>query len=183
MEAWYAGQSQGTAIAEVLFGDYNPGGKLSVTFFKGVDDFAPLSDYDITKGRTYWFYEGDVLYPFGYGLSYTSFDYGNLQVNVEKYEFSFDVKNTGELKGDEVIQLYVKDVESSVLQPEKKLRDFLRVSLDPGETKRLSFTLDEEDFLYWDEKIKGWSLEPGEFEIQIGASSADIKLSKKIEIK
>ncbi len=183
LEAWYAGQSQGTAIAEVLFGDYNPGGKLSVTFFKGVDDFAPLSDYDITKGRTYWFYEGDVLYPFGYGLSYTSFDYGNLQVNVEKYEFSFDVKNTGELKGDEVIQLYVKDVESSVLQPEKKLRDFLRVSLDPGETKRLSFTLDEEDFLYWDEKIKGWSLEPGEFEIQIGASSADIKLSKKIEIK
>jgi len=190
VEAWYAGQEQGHAIADVLFGDYNPGGKLPVTYYKSENDLPDIGDYDITKGRTYWFFNKEALYPFGYGLSYTSFNFKNLKAdkNVfsskqnDKIEFSLDIKNTGELKGDEVVQLYIKDLESSVIQPIKKLRSFNRVSLKKGETKTVNFILTDKDFNYWDEKTKNWNIEPGKFEIQIGASSQDIKLKKTIEV-
>lgn len=190
VEAWYAGQEQGHAIADVLFGDYNPGGKLPVTYYKSENDLPHIGDYDITKGRTYWFFNKEALYPFGYGLSYTTFDFKNLKAskNVfsskqnDKVEFSLDVKNTGKLKGDEVVQLYIKDLESSVIQPIKKLRAFNRVSLKKGETKTVTFILTDKDFNFWDEKTKNWKIEPGKFEIQIGASSQDIKLKKTIEV-
>ena len=188
VEAWYAGQAGGTAMADVLFGDYNPAGRLPVTFHKSVDELPPLGDYDITKGRTYWFNKNEVLYPFGYGLSYTTFEYRNLNIDKttisssEENEFivDVDIQNTGNLKGDEVVQLYVKDLESSVIQPIKRLREFKRITLDKGETKTASFKLHNEDFSYWDENKKGWRIEDGEFEILIGASSEDIKLKTLI---
>ena len=181
LEGWYAGQAQGTAIAEALFGDYNPGGKLPVTFYKGVDDLSPLDDYDITRGRTYWFYEDEVLYPFGHGLSYTTFEYGD--VSIDKNTFSgkdkiiatVQVENTGAVGGDEVVQLYVRDLESDLPQPKKKLRDFKRILLEPGASAIVSFELDKSDFSYWDESKNGWDIEPGEFEIQIGSSSEHIQ--------
>ncbi len=184
VEAWYPGQSGGTAIAEVLFGAYNPGGKLPVTFYKNLDEHPNIGEYDITRGHSYWFYEHEVLYPFGYGLSYTTFDYSNLVIDNKEIaatesnqvKVELTIKNTGEMKGDEVVQLYIKDLESSVIQPAKRLKKFERISLDKGESKIVSFTLSNEDFSFWDEKTCGWIIESGDFEVQIGASSQDIRL-------
>jgi len=190
VETWYAGQEQGQAIADVLFGDYNPGGKLPVTYYKSEDDLPHIGDYDITKGRTYWFLENEALYPFGFGISYTTFKYTNLIADKNTFltdkndgiTFSVKIENTGELKGDEVVQLYIRDIESSVIQPIKKLRSFKRIDLEKGETKTVSFILNKADFSFWDEKNQSWTIEPGKFEIQIGSSSQDIKLKKLIEV-
>ena len=189
LEAWYSGQAGGTAVAEVLFGAYNPGGKLPVTFYKDVESLAPFDEYDITKGHSYWFYKGEVLYPFGHGLSYTTFEYRNLIVDNNNLKTSgendiqvkFTIQNIGKMKGDEVVQLYIKDLESSVIQPLKRLRKFQRITLEKGETKTMTFALSNEDFSYWDENKKDWTIEPGEFEIQIGASLTDIKLKEMVK--
>ncbi len=188
LEAWYPGQAGGTAIAEALFGLYNPGGKLPVTFHRGVEDLPPLGDYDITKGRTYWFYEGDVLYPFGYGLSYTNFEFGKLQIDQtssldfnSKVKVTLELKNIGPVKGDEVVQLYVKNLESERIQPLKKLRAFKRISLNPGESNTIQFDLSGEDFRFWNEEKGDWEIEAGEFEIQIGNSSRNIFLKQIIQ--
>jgi beta-glucosidase len=191
LEAWYAGQAQGMAIADVLFGDYNPGGRLPVTFHKTVEELPPLGDYDITKGRTYMFNENKVLYPFGHGLSYSTFKYSNLSLDknmidsneMNEVVVSVDVQNTSELTGDEVIQLYIRDLESSVVQPIKRLREFKRITLDKGDITTVVFKLQNDDFSYWDEEKKDWTIENGEFEIQIGASSTDIKLTESIMAK
>jgi len=188
VETWYAGQAQGTAIADVLFGDYNPGGKLPVTYYKSEDDLPHIGDYDITKGRTYWFFKEEVLYPFGFGLSYTSFRIENVSLDRVSYDpskefkimLSLDITNTGKFAGDEVVQVYIKDLESSVIQPEKRLRDFKRVSLAPDEKKTVTFELKNQDFQIWDEETRDWIIEPGEFEIQIGTSSRDIHHKKRI---
>mgnify|MGYP006271921075 FL=1 len=180
VESWYAGQEQGVAIADVLFGDVNPGGKLTITYFSNEEDLPPIGDYDITKGRTYWFFEGEVIYPFGYGLSYTNFDYRNFMIDEDRLSVSVDIVNTGAKTGDEVVQLYVKDIESSVIQPRKELREFTRISLNPGEKKTVSFQLDEQDFMYWNQISESWEVEPGDFEIQMGSSSVDIKFSQVI---
>jgi beta-glucosidase len=140
------------------------------------------------RRRTYWFFEGDVIYPFGYGLSYTTFEYQNFNVDRKivsvngenKIKVSVDIKNTGKMKGDEVVQLYIKDLESSVIQPLKRLRKFQRITLEKGETKTMTFALSNEDFSYWDKNKKDWTIEPGEFEIQVGASLRDIKLKERI---
>ncbi len=190
VETWYAGQEQGLAIADVLFGDYNPGGKLPVSYYKSEDDLPPIGDYDITKGRTYWFFEKEVLFPFGHGLSYTTFEFSKLSSDREtisasspSLSLSLDVKNTGPVKGDEVVQVYVKDMRSDEIQALKKLREFRRVSLSPGESSTLTFNLDESDFLFWSSKREEWYLEPGEFEIQVGSSSKDIRFRKIIHIE
>ena len=147
IEAWYPGQSGGLALAEVLVGKINPGGKLPVTFFKSVEDLPPLDDYDISKGRTYWFYEGQVLFPFGFGLSYTSFDFSNLQIsnlspsNNEIIEVSFDLTNVGNVGGYEVTQLYIRDLESSHVQLFKRLKKFYKCFIDVGEIKKITFEL------------------------------------------
>jgi beta-glucosidase len=152
-----------------------------------VEDLPPQGDYDITKGRTYWFYEGDVLYPFGFGLSYTEFDFGKLQVEQSssldlnsKVKVTLEVKNTGPAAGDEVVQLYVKNLESERVQPLKKLRAFKRISLKPGESKTIHFNLSGEDFSFWNEEIENWDIEPGNFEIQLGNSSQNILLKETI---
>ncbi|MHC4721342.1 MAG: glycoside hydrolase family 3 C-terminal domain-containing protein [Planctomycetota bacterium] len=188
VEAWYPGQAGGAAIADVLFGDYNPGGKLPVTFYKRLEDLPSLGDYDITKGHAYWFNKKEPLYPFGHGLSYTTFKYENLRISKKTFNptkenkilISVDIQNTGPIKGDEVVQLYIKDLKSSVIQPLKKLRKFKRITLGKGEAKKVTFELSNDDFAYWSEKKKDWHVEDGTFEIQIGSSSADIKLKKLI---
>jgi len=190
VEAWYAGQEQGHAIADVLFGDYNPGGRLPVTYYKTEDHLPHIGDYDITKGRTYWFFDKEPLYPFGYGLSYTTFKYSNLTVNAKEFSnakdmeilVSLDVSNTGQVGGDEVVQLYVKDIESSVIQPEKELREFKRISIAAGETKTVQLQLSYDDFTFWNENTGDFDIEEGKFEIQVGGSSQDIRLSERIEI-
>ena len=190
VESWYAGQEQGHAIADVLFGDYNPGGRLPVTYYKTEDHLPHIGDYDITKGRTYWFFDKEPLYPFGYGLSYTTFKYSNLKVNAKEFSkakdmeilVSLDVSNTGQVGGDEVVQLYVKDIESSVIQPEKELREFKRISIAAGETKTVQLQLSYDDFTFWNENTGDFDIEEGKFEIQVGGSSQDIRLSERIEI-
>jgi beta-glucosidase len=189
IEAWYDGQAGGEAIADALFGDFNPGGKLPITFYKSANDLPPIDDYDITKGRTYWFFKGNVLYPFGYGLSYTTFEYTNISVNksiIDKNRkneviVSVNIKNTGKLKGDEVVQLYIKELQPSIIQPEKRLKKFKRITLNPGETKTVTFKLNDDDFSYWDEMKKVWDIEVGNYEIQIGSSSKDIRLNTIIK--
>lgn len=190
LEAWYPGQSGGKAIAEALFGEYNPGGKLPVTFHRGVKDLPPLGDYDITKGRTYWFYEGDVLYPFGHGLSYTTFEYSELYTDKsvlnesdESLELKLTITNTGEVAGEEVVQVYIHQAKSAFLQPLKKLREFERIGLEVGESKEVVFSLDRTDVEFWNEAEGDWFVEKGDYEIQVGSSSSDIRLSSIVSFK
>ena len=189
IEAWYPGQSGGLAIAEVLFGKTNPGGKLPVTFYKSIEDLPPLGDYDISKGRSYWFYEGQVLYPFGFGLSYTSFDYSNLRISNlspsynEIINVSFDLTNVGDKAGHEVVQLYIRDIESNHVQPLKRLKKFNKYFINVDEIKKITVELNSNDFKYWNPDLENWYLQPGQFEIQIGSSSADIRLSQTIAWK
>ncbi|MGD8782680.1 MAG: glycoside hydrolase family 3 C-terminal domain-containing protein [Ignavibacteria bacterium] len=183
VEAWYAGQSSGTAIADVLFGDVNPGGKLPETFYASTEQLPPFADYDlINNERTYLYFDKPVLYPFGYGLSYTSFEYSGLKLSDEKIseddeiEIYCSVKNTGKYKGDEVIQVYVKDVEASVKVPIRQLKRFKRVTLEPNKTKEVGFTLPASELSFYDIESNSFIIEPGKFEIQIGSSSNDIRL-------
>lgn len=198
IDAGFPGPQGGKAIADVLFGDYNPGGKLSNTWIKSVGQiefnfpFKPGSQaaQSLTAdpngyGKTR---VNGPLYPFGFGLSYTTFEYSNLVVTPETQnsqgdiEVSVDVKNTGKLKGDDVVQLYLKDVLSSVTTYESQLRGFERISLQPGETKTVKFTLHPDDLSLLDKNMN-YTVEPGEFQVWIGSSSVDIKLKKSFTIK
>ncbi len=159
VEAWYPGQAAGHAIADVLFGDYNPGGKLPVTFYQSVEDLPPFDDYHM-KGHTYRYFEGKPLYPFGYGLSYTTFDYSDLKVEGKKV--SVTVKNTGKMDGDEVVQVYV-----SGTGPKRALAAFKRIKIRAGGSEAVTFELRDDAFATYDEKgIK--SIKPGEYPITVG---------------
>ncbi len=180
INAWYPGESGGKAVAEVLFGDYNPGGRLPLTYYRSLDELPPFDDYDITKGRTYQYFKGNVLYPFGYGLSYTSFKYSDLQVTEGNQEVnvSFCLKNVGKYAGDEVAQIYVKLPERDKIMPIKELKGFERISLKRGESRKVTIRLKKDLLRYWDEE-KGCFVHPsGDYTIMVGASSADIRLQK-----
>ena len=195
LETWFPSCQGGTVIAETLFGDYNPGGKLTVTFPKSVGQielnfpFKPGSHGSQPgfgpngSGSTRVLGE---LYPFGHGLSYTSFEYSDMNVSpLEQgtqgnYTITFNITNTGKRQGDEVVQLYVRDKYSSVIAYDSVLRGFERVSLNPGETKQVTFELTPEDLQLLDRNMQ-WTVEPGEFEFMIGASSKDIKLRKTVK--
>jgi len=197
LEAWFPGVDGGNAIAATLFGEYNPGGKLPVTIPKSVGQieynfpFKPGShagqpgDGPNGFGKTNVF---GALYPFGYGLSYTTFSYSDLEVTPEKQNSNGEIKvavkitNTGKYKGDEVVQLYVKDEVSSVTVYETQLRGFERVTLSPGETKIVHFLIKPEDLKLLDKQMK-WVVEPGTFEVLIGSSSEDIRLKKTFFIE
>jgi beta-glucosidase len=171
VEAWYPGQAAGTAIADVLFGDYNPAGRLPVTFYKSVDQLPPFIDYDM-KGRTYRYFEGEPLFPFGYGLSYTTFRYADLQLPArvragDEVEVSVRVQNVGDTAGDEVVQLYVTDLEASAPVPIRSLQGFRRVHLEPGEVKAVSFTLSPRQISLIDTQSRR-VVEPGLFEVSVG---------------
>ena len=178
VNAWYPGQEGGTAVAEVLFGKYNPGGRLPLTYYYGTDDLPAFDDYDITK-RTYKYFTGDVLYPFGHGLSYTSFRYSNLQVQDKgaTVEVTFDLKNIGRYDGDEVAQVYVRLPEYEGEAPLCELRGFRRVHLKKGETQTVTLSLRREDLRYWSESRRMFVIPEGLPEIWVGASSRDIRLT------
>jgi beta-glucosidase len=196
LEAWFPNAMGGQVIAETLFGDYNPGGKLTVTFPKSLGQielnfpFKPASHSgqpgDGPNGYGNTAVVG-ALYPFGYGLSYTTFEYKNLVVDPllqgtkGEIHVSADITNTGKVKGDEVVQLYFKDLLSSVVTYDSQLRGFERITLNPGETKTVKFTLKPEDLEFLD-KDMNWIVEPGKFEVLIGSSSEDIKLKKEFEL-
>jgi len=177
LQAWYPGGEGGTAIADVLFGDYNPAGRLPVTFYKSVDQLPPFTDYSM-QGRTYRYFKGEPLYPFGYGLSYTRFAYSNLRVNSvkarEPVKATVDVTNTGEREGDEVVQLYLTDVAASVPVPIRTLVGFERISLRPREKRSVTFTITPRQMSLIDNNDKR-VIEPGEFLISVGGSQQGLR--------
>jgi len=188
VEAWYPGEEGGHALADVLWGDYNPAGRLPITFpqFEGQ---TPLYGIPRPTGRGYDYVNmsGQPLYPFGYGLSYTKFDYRNLKITPDKINpggrvtVTVEVANIGERAGDEVVQLYLRDLVSSVSRPIRELRGFRRISLQAGETKTVEFTLGAEALSFLDKDLKS-IVEPGGFEVMVGSSSADIRAKASFEV-
>ncbi|OLD88568.1 MAG: glycosyl hydrolase [Gemmatimonadetes bacterium 13_1_20CM_4_66_11] len=187
VEAWYGGQAAGSALADVLFGDYNPAGRLPVTFYTSVDDLPPFDDYRMA-GRTYRFFKGTPLYPFGDGLSYTTFAYRNLRTSSARLRAAdtlivrVDVTNTGRRAGDEVAQLYVRHLGSRVERPIEDLRGFRRITLKPGETRTVEFALPASSLAYWSPDTHRWVVEQEPVELAVGASSADIRLRRRIQV-
>ncbi|MDR2679406.1 MAG: glycoside hydrolase family 3 C-terminal domain-containing protein [Tannerella sp.] len=181
VNAWYPGEQGGTAVAEALFGDYNPAGRLPLTYYNGLDELPPFDDYDITKGRTYQYFTGKPLYPFGYGLSYTSFEYKNMTVKDEgqTVRVGFDVKNTGKRDGSEVAQLYVKLPEMNILLPVKQLKGFKRVFIKKGQTEKIEIVVQKENLRYWDSEKSTFAVPSGAYRFMIGASSEDIRITKE----
>ncbi|HEY1464226.1 MAG TPA: glycoside hydrolase family 3 C-terminal domain-containing protein [Terriglobales bacterium] len=179
-------QEEGNALADVLFGDYNPGGRLVVTWPKSLDQLPEMMDYDIRHGRTYMYFKGDPLYPFGYGLSYTSFAYSDLKTSADKLPkdgeitVSVKVRNTGKVAGDEVVQMYVKHSGSKVDRPNEELRGFKRINIQPGKTERVEFPLKASVLAYWDTTKGAFNVEADEISVMIGSSSAAIQLKKNI---
>ena len=184
IDAWYPGEQGGTAVADVLFGDYNPAGRLPLTFYNSLDDLPAFDDYDITKGRTYQYFKGKPLYPFGYGLSYTSFSYSDLQLRDNETTVSarFSIKNTGNKNGDEVAQVYVKLPEMNISLPVKQLKGFKRTQIISGMSKLVEITIDKAQLRYWDDKESKFVTPKGSYTILVGASSEDIRLKQKIDL-
>jgi beta-glucosidase len=182
-------QETGTALADVLFGDYNPAGRLTQTWVKNITDLPNLLDYNIRNGRTYMYFKGKPLYAFGHGLSYTTFKYNSVETTLEsitkngEIKITVSVTNTGNKDGGEVIQLYVKQLESKVERPEKELKAFQRVFFKAGETKNVVLTLKAKDLEYWNKVKQQFELENNTIEIQIGSASDTILLNKKITVK
>lgn len=201
LEAYLGGQALGGAIADILFGIANPSGKLAETFpvklsdnpsylnFPGEGDKVEYKEGIFVGYRYYDKKEIEPLFPFGYGLSYTSFEYSNLGVNkkiikdTDTVTVRVNVKNTGKMAGKEIVQLYVQDVETSVIRPEKELKGFEKVDLQPGEEKTVTFTLDKRSFAYYNVELKDWHVETGDFRILVGKSSRDIVLSETIHVE
>ena len=177
-------QEEGHALATVLFGDYNPAGRLVQTWPKSLEQLPPMMDYDIRHGRTYMYFRDTPLYPFGYGLSYTTFAYRDLKVNASSgsIDVSVMVKNTGRRAGDEVIQLYVKHLNSKVSRPLKELKGFTRVYLGPQEEKTVKLSLPASRLAYWNAETDRWVVEKDQIEITVGGSSTDARLKKRIQL-
>jgi beta-glucosidase len=193
VEAWFPGQECGNAVADVLFGDVNPSGRLSQTWPVRLEDNPAFINYPGENGRVFYgeglfvgyrYYDKKriaPLFPFGCGLSYTTFEYGNLRLDKAEYTLgepitvSVDITNAGSRAGKEVIQLYVRDVKSSLVRPEKELKAFVKVALGPGEAQTVTLTLDERALSFYDDARAQWVAEAGEFEVIVGASSRDIR--------
>ncbi len=179
LEAWYPGEEGGNAVADILFGDYNPSARLPVTFVRSMDQLPDFKDYSM-ENRTYRFMNSDPLYPFGFGLSYTDFEYSNLELSQSEFQSDDPgeikvktvIKNTGEREGREIAQLYLKDLEASVSVPKFELRGVKTLELKAGEEEKVEFTLTARDFALIDEDGKA-VLEPGKFEIFVGGSQPD----------
>ena len=188
LQAWWPGEEGGHALADVLFGDVNPAGRLPHTVYASEAQVPPLTEYDISKGFTYMYLQGDALFPFGHGLSYTTFAYSGLRLSNSKIKtdgtvtISVEITNTGQRAGDEVAQLYVHDVASSVVRPVKELRGFQRLTLQPGEQRTVNYTLPAAKLAFWDEKTHAFLVEPGAFELMVGASSVDIRAKTILEV-
>jgi beta-glucosidase len=198
--AWYPGQEAGNAIADLLFGDVNPSGKLPQTFPARLEDNPSYLNFPGDSGKTlygerifvgYRYYDARgvaPLFPFGFGLSYTSFEYGQPALSAtsirpdQTLEVSIEVTNTGERAGQEVVQLYVRDLKTVVQRPEKELRAFAKVGLEPGESKTVTMTLERSSLAYFDDRAHEWVAEAGTFEVVIGASAQDIRATVSFEL-
>jgi beta-glucosidase len=187
--AWYPGQRGGTAVADALFGDTNPAGRLPVTFYKADETLPAFDDYNM-DGRTYRYFKGTPLYPFGYGLSYTRFTYSNLQLtrddvrSDETLNASVDVTNSGAREGDEVVQLYLRALDAPHARANRELRGFARIHLKPGEHQRVSFAITPtRDLHYYDELKHAYAVDAGRYEVEIGASSADIRQHAPFDVR
>ena len=201
LEAYLGGQAVGEAVVRILFGDANPCGHLPETFPRKLEDNPSFLYYggegNVTEYREgvfvgYRYYDKkkmDVLFPFGFGLSYTTFEYGNLRLSADKIKdtdtltVKVAVKNTGKRAGKAVVQLYVGDEESTPIRPVRELKGFLKVALQPGESREVSFTLDKRSFAYWNKQIHDWHVETGAFIIEVGSSSRDLPLKGKVEVE
>ncbi len=187
LQAWYPGQSGGTAVADVLFGKCNPSGRLPITFYNATTDLPDFEDYSMAN-RTYRYFTGTPLFPFGYGLSYTTFQYGtphfsSLQVSPQTtFHVSLPITNTGGVDGDEVVQVYVKHIKSDVPQPIHSLCGFERITVPKGKNRIATFDINPQQFRYWDVGTKRYVVDPGPYEIQIGASSADIRQKQVVTV-
>jgi len=187
LDGWYLGQETGNAVADVLFGAVNPGGKLPMTVPRNVGQ-VPIYYNMMRAGRPgrYFQSKAEPLFPFGHGLSYTTFSYSNLQTHATSSTsatVSVDIQNAGDRPGDEVVQLYVRDEYSSVVRPIMELKRFRRITLEPGEKRTMTFTLEKDAFAFYDEETREWNAEPGDFNIMIGSSSADIRISQPLTLK
>ncbi|RYF10267.1 MAG: glycosyl hydrolase, partial [Flavobacteriales bacterium] len=197
--AWFLGDQGGNAIADVLSGDYNPSGKLPISFPRNVGQIPIYYNHyntgrpvtkptDIRYKSAYIDAPNDPRFAFGYGLSYTNFSYSDLKlsksaiVKGESMKLSFTLTNSGKVAGEEVAQLYIQDLFASVVRPVKELKDFQKVKLNPGESKVMTFELTPAKLSFYDEKL-GWIAEPGDFKIMVGGSSNDIKLNANLELK
>lgn len=184
----HASQDEGTTLAQVLFGEYNPGGHLVTTWPASLDQEPPMMDYNIRDGRTYMYFKGKPLYPFGYGLSYTTFRYANLRTSTPHLDkdgsitVSVDVTNTGSRAGDAVVQLYVKHLKSKVTRPSEELEGFERVSLAPNETRTVRIPLKAAQLAYWDDTTHDFEVEAEPVKLMVGDSSADIKLETTVPV-
>jgi beta-glucosidase len=189
LEAWWTGVEGGNAIADVIFGDANPAGRLPHTVYASESQVPPQDEYDVTKGFTYMYLNGKPLFPFGHGLSYTTFKYSNLRVSPKqipatgKVTVRVDVVNMGKRAGDEVVQLYLHEVKCSVKRPSKELRGFERVALRPGQKQTVAFTLAGEKLSFWDVQTHGFVVEPGAFDMLVGSSSEDIRVQTSIKVR
>jgi beta-glucosidase len=181
-------EEEGNALADVLFGDYNPAGRLTQTWPRSIEQLPPMMDYDIRHGRTYMYFKGEPLYPFGYGLSYTTFAYSNLRTSSRtlrsngSIKVSVDVRNTGGHAGEEVVEMYVKHLDSAVERPLKELKGFARIALQPGERKTVTLELKGEQLAYWNTAGHRFTVEQDRAQIMVGSSSADIKLSETVRV-
>lgn len=181
-------QEEGTALADVLFGDYNPGGRLVQTWPRSMDQLPPMMDYNIRNGRTYMYFKGEPLYPFGYGLSYTTFAYSNFKLNSKTIKsngevtVSVDITNTDKRVGDEVAQLYIQHLHSVVDRPHKELKAFKRITLKQGEKKTIELKFKVNDLKYWDENLHRFVLEEDKIKLMVGSSSADIKFQDVVDV-
>lgn len=187
IEAWYPGQEGGQAIADVIFGDYNPGGKLPVTFYRSTADLPPFEDYSLVN-RTYRYFQGEPLYPFGHGLSYTTFHLSDFAVDHsevipgDEIKVSVRVSNDGDRSGDSVIQLYLRHPEAGILRPTKKLVGFQRVHLSPGQQRHITFKLKANQLAFYDKQAR-FVLAPGFYELYLGNSSQDLPFQATIEVQ
>lgn len=182
LQAWYPGEQGGTAVADVLFGDYNPGGKLPVTFYKDDSQLPPFDDYDMAN-RTYRYFKGAPLFPFGYGLSYTTFKVGTPAYDAASGKITVKVSNTGKQDGVEIVQAYMRNT-ADTTGPLKSLRGFARVSLNVGETKTVEIDFPRKSFEGWDVETNTMRVVPGRYDIMVGTSSADKDLNKiSVEIQ
>ncbi|MDF7809456.1 glycoside hydrolase family 3 N-terminal domain-containing protein [Pontiellaceae bacterium B12219] len=182
---WFPGQEGGYALADIITGACNPAGRLPLTFYTDSDKLPDFEDYEISKGRTYMYATDNVTYPFGYGLSYTSFDYTGLKVAQNKTHIKavVNVTNSGAMDGDEVVQLYVSNQGSKVDQPIRQLKAFKRVTVPQGETVPVEMLVKKDDLAWWDEKKQQYVVNPGLYKIQIGKSSDDICAEQMIKIR
>jgi beta-glucosidase len=179
LQAWWSGEEGGHALADVLFGAVNPAGRLPHTVYGSEAQVPPQDEYDISQGFTYMYVKGEPLYAFGHGLSYTQFEYADLQASGTPLTVTATIKNAGARAGDEVAQLYLVPPKSDAARPRLMLRGFQRVSLQPGESKQVRFTVPDEKLAFWNTNANRFDVQHGEWGVHVGASSSDLRIQAR----